>query len=74
MSQSGPPGPGTSRQALKAKQDFSFWLSAKHRKIFSKINDGIKSSLQKWVISHPCVIQYHIENDYITVNFDDRNG
>ena len=50
-------------QALKAKQDFSFWSSAKHRKIFSKIDDSVKYYLQKWVISHPRVIQFPIAND-----------
>ena len=48
-------------QALKAKV---------YLRIF-KINDSFKSSLQKWIISHPYVIQYPIENDYITVKFDD---
>ena len=62
------------RRSLKSKQYFSFWSSAKHRKGFSKINDSVKSSLQKWIISHPHVIQYAITNDYITVKFDDGNG
>ena len=33
-----------------------------------------KISLQKWIISHPHVIQYPISNDYITVQFCDGNG
>ena len=57
-------------RALKAKDDFSFWSSAKLCKEFSKINDTFKSELQKWIISHPHVIPYPIANDYITVKFD----
>ena len=59
------------RRALTAKNDFSFWSSAKCCKLFSKIDDSVKSSLQKWITSHPHVIQSPISNDYITVKFDD---
>ena len=59
------------RRALKAKQDFSFWLSAKSRKYCSKINNSVKSALQKWIISHPHVIKSTIEYNYITVKLDD---
>ena len=65
---------GMKRQELKAKQDCSFWPSAKLHKWFSKINDSVKSSLKKWKISHPRVILSPIINDYITVKFDDGNG
>ena len=36
-----------------------------------KKDDCVKSSFQKWIISHPHVIKYNIENDYITVKFDE---
>ena len=62
------------RQALKSNQDCSFWSSAKLCKEFTKINDGVKSSLQKWIISHLNVIQSNIENYYIKVKFDDGIG
>ena len=55
--------------ALKVKYDCSFWSSEKCCKGFSKTNYIIRSSLQKCIISHPCVIQYPIEKYYITVNF-----
>ena len=42
-------------------------------KDFSKIYEYVKSALQNWIISHPYVIQYHIDNDLIQVNFDLRN-
>ena len=58
------------RRALKAKDDCSFWSSGKRRKGFSKINNSVKYSLQRWIIYHPRIIQYPIENDYITVKFD----
>ena len=45
--------------------------SAKCSKGFSKLNDSVKSSLQKCIIYHPCVIQSPIENYYITVKSDD---
>ena len=61
------------RHALKAKQDCLFWSSAKLRKVFSKNNDSVNSSLQMWIIYHPRVIQYLIVNYYIAVNFDDGN-
>ena len=47
--------------------------SVKNCKGLSKINDSVKSSLQKWIISHPHVIISTIKNDYITVKFDDGN-
>ena len=62
------------RQALKAKRDYSFWSYEKWCKGFSKINDNVKSSLQKWIIYHPHMIQSTIVNYYITVNFYDKNG
>ena len=34
------------------------------------MNDSVKSSLQKWIISHPPVIQFTIENYYIKVKVD----
>ena len=43
-------------------------------KVFWKINDSVKSSLQKWIISYPRTVQSHIVNYYIKVNFDDGNG
>ena len=58
----------------EAKQDCSFLSSTKFHKLFSKINDSVKSSLQKWIIPHPHVIKYPVANDYITVKFDDVNG
>ena len=61
-------------QALKAKQDSSLWSSAKHPTGFSKINDSVKSSLKKWIISHTLVIHFTIANDYVTVKFDYGNG
>ena len=62
------------RQELKDKDDCSYWSSAKLCKGFSKINDSVKSSLQKWIISHPPVIQFTIENYYIKVKVDGENG
>ena len=59
------------RRSLKAKNHCSFWSSTKHRKGFSNINDSVKYSLQNRIISHPRVVKYPIENDYITVKFDD---
>ena len=53
--------------ALKYKQDCLFCSSEKRREGFAKINDSVKSSLKKWIISHPQVIQYPITNDYIKV-------
>ena len=64
-------GVGIKWWALKAKFDCSFWSSTKRCKGFKKINDSVKSSLQKWIIYHPQIIQPPIANDYITVNFDD---
>ena len=58
-------------RALKARYDCSFLSSAKRCEQFSKINNSVKSSLQKWIISHPRVIQSTISNDYITFKFDD---
>ena len=48
------------------------FLSSKSSKGFSNINDSVKSSLQKWIISHPHAINYNIGNNYITFKFDDR--
>ena len=58
---------------MKAKQYCSFWPSAKCGKLFSKINDSVNPSLQKWIIYHPHVIQYTIVNDYIKVKFVNGN-
>ena len=60
------------QRALKAKGDCSFWSSTKRRKEFSKINDGVKYSFQKWIIYHPHVIKSPIEKSYIAVKFDDE--
>ena len=38
------------------------------------MNDIVNSCLQRWIISHPHVIQSPIANYYITVKFDDGNG
>ena len=54
---------------MKAKQDCSLWSSEKRRKLFSKINDSVKYSLQKWITYHQYVIKYPISNDYITAKF-----
>ena len=48
-------------------------LYAKLRKGFLKINDSVKYYLEKWIISHPHVIQYPIESNCIEVKFDDGN-
>ena len=61
-------------RALKSKQDCQFWSCAKVRKVFSKMNDSVNYSLQKWIIYLPHVIQSPIEKYYITVEFDDENG
>ena len=61
---------GIKWQALKAKYYRSFWSSAKCRKGFSKINDTVKSELQKWIIYCPHVIPYSMENYFIPLNFD----
>ena len=53
------------QQALKAKQDCSFWSSSKRRKGFSKIDDSVKSLIQKEIIYNPNVNQYNIANYYI---------
>ena len=50
-------GVGMKLWSLKAKDDCSFWSSTKGHKGFSKINYTVDSSLQKWIISHPCVIR-----------------
>ena len=65
---------GIKRRALKEKQYCLFWSSEKRNKGFSRISDGVESSLHKWIISHPHVIKYPIANDYIKVRFDDGNG
>ena len=51
------------RRALKAKEDFSFWSSAKICKGLSKIIDGVKSFLQRGIICHPRLIQSPISNN-----------
>ena len=38
------------------------------------MNDSVNYSLQKWIISHPHVIQYPIKNYFIAIKFDDGNG
>ena len=53
---------GMKRRALKAKDDCSFCSSEKCSKGFSKLNGSVKSSLQKFIIYHPHVIQSPIEN------------
>ena len=55
------------QRVIKYIQDFSFWFSEKRCEVFTNINDGVKSSLQKWILFHPHVIQYPITNDYIKV-------
>ena len=62
---------GMKWHALKSIDDCLCLPSAKGRKLFTKIYDSFKSSLQKWIIYHPYVIQYPIANYYITVKFDD---
>ena len=61
------------QRALKSKEYCQFWSYAKLLKLFSKINDGFKFSLQKWLISHLHFIQYPITNDNIAVKSDDGN-
>ena len=60
-------------QALKAEQYCLFGSSTKYRKGFSKINDGVKSYLQNYIIYHPRFIQSLIVNYCTTVKFDDVN-
>ena len=62
------------RRALKDIQGCSFWSYVKRYKVFSKINDSVKSCLYKWIISTPRVILYTILNDYISVKSDNGNG
>ena len=64
---------GIKWRELKSEQDYLFWSSAKLCKGFSKINDSVNSSLQKWIISHPNLINYYTANGYINVKIDDRN-
>ena len=61
-------------RVLKSKQDCAFWSSEKYRGGFPNINDSVESDLQKWILSHPCVIQYTIKNYCIKVNLDGGNG
>ena len=42
-----------------------FWSSEKRHKGFKRINDKVKSSLQKLTLSHTDMIWYPIVNDYI---------
>ena len=58
------------RQVLKAKAGCSFWSYAKYCKGLKKINDSVKSSLQRWIIPHPHVIKSPMKNYYITVKFN----
>ena len=58
------------RRALKSNDNSSFWSSAKRHKVFTKIDNSVKSSLQKWIIYHPRIIKYPIKNDYLKVNLD----
>ena len=58
------------RQTLKSKQDNSSWSSEKCHKGFSKINNSVKFTLQKWIIYHSNMIQSPIENDHIKGMFD----
>ena len=53
---------------------FFFFSPAKSHKEFSNINDIVKSSLQKWILYHPHVIQSTISNCFIKVKIDDGNG
>ena len=55
-------------QARQAKQECYFWSSSEPHEGFSKINDSVKYLIQKWIISHPHVIQSPIVNNYIAVN------
>ena len=57
-------------RALKAKYYCFLLSSAKCFKGFSKINDSFNYFLQKWIISHPHLIQFPFANDYITVKFN----
>ena len=41
---------GMKRRELKAKEDCSFWSSAKRHKGLLKINDSLKYSFRKWII------------------------
>ena len=59
------------RRALKSNDNSSFWSSAKRHKVFTKIDNSVKSSLQKWIIYHTHLIQSPIKNYYVTVKFDD---
>ena len=52
---------GMKQKTLKANDDCSFRSFAKCRKLFKKINDSAKYSLQKGITCHPCVINYPIE-------------
>ena len=61
------------QQALKSKQDCSFW-SSKNAVKFSNISDSVKSDLQKWIMLYPHIIQYLISNYYIILKLDDVNG
>ena len=65
-------GVGIKWWALKAKFDCSFWSSTKRCKGFKKINDSVKSSLQKRIISYLHTIQSPIAYFYITFKFDDE--
>ena len=45
---------------------------SKMLEIIFKINDSVKSSIQKGVLSHPHMIKSPIANDFITVKCYDR--
>ena len=51
---------GMKLRSLKDKDYCSFCSSTKCGKGLSKINNSVKSFLQRWIISHPHVIQYTI--------------
>ena len=46
----------------------------KYCKFFSNIVNHFQSDLQKWTICHSYVFHYPIDNDFIQLNLDDKNG
>ena len=60
-------------RVLKSKQDCAFWSSEKYCGGFTNINDSVESDLQKWILSHPRVIQSPITNYYIKLKLYGKN-
>ena len=58
---------------LKAIKYCYFWSSEKRRQGFSNINDSVKYSLQKQILSYPYLINYPISNEHVKVMLDDIN-